>query len=513
MTFDPAELWLSAPLLVVITGALVLLLLESYARASLPGAPRGGGRSFLGPLALIVLGIAAAFELGMWRSAETAQTIYHGMLAVDRFGIFLALVFFVGAGLSVLLAGGFMREHRFEFGEFYALVLLATAGMMILAQASDLVTLFIGLETMSLAVYVLTGSWRRSAKSSEAALKYFLVGAFASAVLIYGIALVYGMTGTTNLVALGAAGQTAPAGMATVDPASFTSPIFLIGSFLIAAALAFKIAAVPFHLWAPDAYEGAPTPVTAFMAAGVKAAGFATVVRVFATAYGRPELTFGPGGWASLAAVLAMLTMTLGNLAALRQDNLKRMLAYSSIAHAGYLLVGVSAMGLIGEEARGPLLYYLLAYTVTTVGSFGMVAWIGSYGEERQHLDDWAGLAARHPAAALGMTLFLLSLGGIPPTAGFFGKFYLFRAALMKPGLLPLVIVAVANSVVSVFYYLRPVTAMYFREVGREPTPVRSSGVVAALVVAALATLLLGLLPHAAIDFANHASLLLPVGK
>ncbi len=499
MSFDSAQLALSLPLLVVAAGGLLVLLLEAF--SGTPARDEHGGRSYLAVAALITLAIATYAAVGQWAEAETPKAIYGGMFAVDRFALFVDVVLFAGAALAVLLAGGFLRTHRFEFGEFYALVLLGTAGAVMLVHANDLVALFIGLETMSLAVYVLTGSWRRSARSSEAAMKYFLVGAFASALLVYGIALVYGTTGTTNLSSLG--GLAKGTGGAVMQ-----EPLFLIGSFLIIAGLAFKIAAVPFHMWAPDAYEGAPTPVTAFMAAAVKAAGFATIVRLFTVAYGRPSLTFGAGGWASICAVLAILTMSLGNLAALRQDNVKRMLAWSSIAHAGYILVGVVAMARAGDDARGPILYYLLAYTLTTAGSFGVVAWIGSRGDERQNVDDWAGLAARHPAAALAMTVLLLSLGGFPPTAGFFAKFYIFRVALSQPGLISLVLIAIANSLVSVFYYLRVVTAMYFREAHRPFAPVRASGMTAGLIIATVGTLALGLAPGWVIELASKATLL-----
>ncbi len=485
--FDTAQLGLAAPLCIVSIGGLVLLMLEAFSRER-------GPRTHLAALTLVVLGLAALAFVRSWSAPP--QAIFHSMLVVDRFSTFIGLLILVGAGLAVGLAGGFMREQRFEFGEFYALVLLATSGMLTLVQAADLVSLFIGLETMSLAVYVLTGSWRRNAKSSEAAMKYFLVGAFASALLIYGIALVYGVGGSTNLAAIGA-----------LETPEISDPVFLIGALFIFIALAFKIAAVPFHMWAPDAYEGAPTPVTAFMAATVKAAGFGALLRLVATAFARPELTLGSNGWVPLVSILAIATMTLGNVAALRQESVKRLLAYSSIAHAGYLLVGVAALGLIGPEARGPILYYLAAYTLTTVGSFGIVAWYGTHGDERHSLDDWAGLATAHPAGALAMTLLLLSLGGIPPTAGFFGKFYLFKVALGSPALLPLILVAVANSLISVFYYLRVVTAMYFREELRPVTVVRSTGMTVTLWIATFGTLALGLFPGWLVDLATQASL------
>jgi NADH-quinone oxidoreductase subunit N len=488
MTFEALQLATSAPLIAVLGVGLLLLLLEAFAG--------GRNRAYLMPVAVSGCLVALACVALEWGDTESTRSVFSGMLSFDRFSLLLDAMFIVAAALSAMIAEPFMREHRFEFGELYALLMFATAGMMILASATDLVTIFLGIETMSLAVYVLTGSWRRSAKSSEAAMKYFLTGAFATAILLYGMALVYGAAGTTSLQAI------------TRDAGKLASqPIFLVGVLLMLAALAFKIAAVPFHMWAPDAYEGAPTPVTGFMAAGIKAAGFAVLVRLFSTAFSAKEVAFGASGWASVLAVLSVLTMTVGNLAALRQDNVKRMLAYSSIAHAGYLMLGLVALAVVGADARAPLLFYLAAYTFTTIGAFGIVAWLGSRGDERLQLDDWAGLAQRHPAAALAMTLFMLSLGGVPPTAGFFGKFYLFRAALAKPGMATLVIIAVLNSVVSVFYYLRVVTAMYFREVGREPQPLRSTALNAALLIAAIAVLAIGLLPRWLIDTATAAIL------
>jgi NADH-quinone oxidoreductase subunit N len=276
--------------------------------------------------------------------------------------------------------------------------------------------------------------------------------------------------------------------------------------------MGFKIGAAPFHMWTPDAYEGAPTPVTGYMAAGVKAAGVAGILRVFTAGFGGDVLPYGQLGWATIFGVLAVITMTVGNVAALRQDNIKRLLAYSSISHAGYLLIGVVAAGVAGESgvdvARPALLYYLLAYTFTTLGAFGVVSYVGRRGHERQNVDDWAGLGARHPGAALAMTIFLLSLGGIPPTAGFFGKFYVFRAAMEPDGqLLWLVIAAVINSVVSVYYYLRIVMAMYFREPTREAMSAPSGAVSVALVLCAVLVLLLGVLPASWLDIATSSAM------
>ncbi|HEY1587182.1 MAG TPA: NADH-quinone oxidoreductase subunit N [Polyangia bacterium] len=486
MDFDFTQFSSVAPLTALTVAGCVLLLLEAFGS--------GRTRAYLMPLTLASLAVALVLELLQWGDAALGYNTFHGMLALDRFSIVFNCIFIVGAALTSLLAPAFMREHHFEFGEFYSLLLFATVGMMILAQATDLVTIFLGIETMSIAVYVLTGSFRHSPKSAEGAMKYFMVGAFATSVLLYGMALIYGAVGSTAL-----------ADIARQAPHVSQAPLFIVGFLLVLVALGFKISAVPFHMWAPDAYEGAPTPVTAFMATTVKAAAFATLIRLVSTAFSRTELAYGSSGWASILSWLAVLTMTLGNLGALRQDNVKRLLAYSSIAHAGYLLVGVVAIAVVGVEARGPLVYYLVAYTFTTVGAFGVVAWIGSRGDERLMIDDWAGLGSRHPGVALAMTIFMLSLGGIPPTAGFFGKFYVFRAALEKPTLIWLVVIAVLNSVVSVFYYLRVVTAMYFREVGREAKPLRATSVSAALLIAALGVLVIGILPTWLVDVANAA--------
>jgi NADH-quinone oxidoreductase subunit N len=479
MTFDTSQLVVSAPLWIVIASGVLLLLLEAFSTER--------SRTFLMPVTLAALGLALFAEVLGWPGAdETHRYAFGETLDFDKLSAASDVLFLSAAALAALLAPAYMREHGCEYGEFYALLLFATAGMMTLTASSDFATLFLGVETMSVAVYVLTGGWRRNARSSEGAMKYFLSGAFASAVLLYGIALVYGAVGSTSFQqvareAVRVSGQ----------------PLFLLGVAFLVAGFAFKVAAVPFHMWAPDAYEGAPTPVTGFMAAGVKAAAFVTMLRLFGSTLDRTEIAFG-GGWAQVLVLLAVATMVVGNLAALKQDNVKRMLAYSSIAHAGYLLVGIVAVPFCGvDTVRAPLLFYLCSYTFTTLGAFGVVAWVGNRKDEGLSVDDWAGLGQRHPTAALAMTLFLLSLAGVPPTAGFFGKFYLFRAALEKttPAMTTLIIVAVLNSVVSFGYYLRLVTAMYFREPGRERQPTRSAATSVALLVAAAAVLGLGLLP------------------
>jgi NADH-quinone oxidoreductase subunit N len=310
------------------------------------------------------------------------------------------------------------------------------------------------------------------------------MGAMATGFFVYGMAVVYGTSG----------GQLSFQGIAAVGAAG-GNPLFIVGVYLVLVALLFKVAAVPFHMWLPDAYEGAPTPITGFMATGIKTAAFVGLVRLFGTAFANPALAQGHAGWARMLGLVALATMTLGNLAATRQEGVKRMLAYSSIAHAGYLLLGVSAMGFGVVSARSAVAYYLLAYSAMTLGAFAVAAWVGRRGDERLRIDEWSGMARRRPALALAMTLFLLSLAGFPPTGGFFAKFYLFRAAVERPELVWLVVAAVVNSVISVYYYLRIVVAMYFRERPGEfaSYPSLATGVV--LVLLALLVVGLGVLP------------------
>jgi NADH-quinone oxidoreductase subunit N len=484
MSFDVSQLAALAPMLVLVGMGCLVLLAETFVR----GKSRGGLMWISAASCVAALVILWT----QWEAAATKVTVLQGMWVVDRMALFFDAVFIATALVTVLVADPFMREHRFEFGEFYAIVLFGTGGMMMVSHADHLLALLIGIETMSLAAYVLTGCWRRSSRSAEGALKYFLMGAFATAFLVYGMALIYGLTG----------GELTYAGIAAKAGEAAQSPIFLLGFYLLLAALVFKVSAVPFHFWAPDAYEGAPTPVTGFMAAGVKAAAFAGALRLLGEVFGGSGLPAGDSGWVPVISVLAFLTMTVGNLAALRQENVKRMLAYSSVAHAGYVLIGVAALGLGVADAQPAVLFYLAAYTFTTLGTFAVVAWVGRRGDERLFIDDWAGLGTARPALALGMTVFLLSLGGVPPTGGFFGKFYLFRAAIAHPALVPLVIAGVLNSVVSIYYYLRVVVAMYFRDPIRPHDPFPAPSLRAGLVLTAIAVVALGVLPGPIVEWA-----------
>jgi NADH-quinone oxidoreductase subunit N len=427
--------WALGAVIALSAGTMLLLLLEFLPR---------GPRSSRGAIVSLITLVAAGTSVFVVREAR--RTLFEGMFVHDGVTVFFTLLFCGIAAVSVLLSWDYVKRTGINQAEYYALLLSATLGMIVMAASNDLITVFLGLELMSLALYVLVGFRRNQLESNEAALKYFLLGAFASGFLLYGIALLYGATGTTNLQRMAAF---------LADSPMTKSPLFVIGGLLTLIGLAFKVSAVPFHMWTPDAYEGAPTSVTAFMSAGAKAAGFAALVRIGLSAYGDAREQFVP-----VLSAIAILTMTVGNVTALLQTNVKRMLAYSSIAHAGYVLVAIVAGGPEGSSAA---LFYLAVYSFMNLGAFGVLTVLGRDRDERVMVSDLAGVGFRHPALGIAMTLFMLSLGGIPPTAGFMGKVYVFSVAL-KAGLLPLVVIGVLNSVVSVFYYLRITVAMYMEE-------------------------------------------------
>jgi NADH-quinone oxidoreductase subunit N len=480
-----------SPFLVVGLGALLLMLVEAFSR-------RPGGLA-LG--AAIVLFTGAIFAGAVWMfglgQLEEAKTLAPWLL-IDHFTLFFIAVLCLGGGLSALLAGGYLPEHQLERGEFYSLLLFGTFGAMVLAASGDALTLFLGLETMSIGAYALTAFRRSSPRSAEGALKYFLLGAFAAAILLYGFALLYGATGHTDLAGIGAAARTAAS----------HNPLLIVGGLLVLVGVVFKVSAVPFHAWTPDAYEGAPTPATTFMAVAVKAGAFAMLLRVLVLSMGDATWTSWASGWPPVVATLAVLTMTVANLVAGRQESVKRMLAYSSIAHAGYALVGVTSMMRDAAEGSASVLFYLLTYTVSTAGAFGALILCGSRGREAVSYDDLSGLGKRHPAAALAFALFLLSLAGIPPTAGFFGKWFVFKAAI-DGGLYWLAIVAFVNSVIGAYYYLRVLVYMYMREPAAGApvaVPMRSGYVSAALLVSAMLVLALGLAPTRSLEVALTAA-------
>ncbi|HEY4239599.1 MAG TPA: NADH-quinone oxidoreductase subunit N [Kofleriaceae bacterium] len=480
MTLDPADFGYIAPYLILVVAGMLLVLAEAFYK----------GRDRTALMNLAVAGSLASLVASviLYKQVGEHQRIplFSDMLLADRTGYVLSGLFAATTAAAALMSPAHQREHGWQMGEYYGILLLSASGMVMLAMAGNLVTIFLGVETMSIGVYVMTAMRRQSRRSNEAAMKYFLVGAFATGFLMYGLALIYGAAGTSKLVAMSGVLST------TANPG-----LVIAGGFLLVVAFCFKVAAVPFHMWAPDAYEGAPTPVTGFMAAAVKAAAIAAMIRLFGIGLGGDIIPYGVFGWASPLVVIAGITITIGNITAVRQDNVKRMLAYSSISHAGVLLVGVCAMGLGSTSAESSVIYYLIAYSAATIGAFAVVSYIGQRGRERLLVDDWAGFGQQHPGAALAMTICLLSFGGVPPTGGFFGKFYLFKSAMEVSNgqLLWVVILGVVNSAISIYYYLRIVTAMYFREANQPYAPTKSPGLLFVIAFCPLLVLELGILP------------------
>jgi NADH-quinone oxidoreductase subunit N len=499
-----------SPVLVIVLGGTLLMLTESMGPKSHDGAGDQTTGVALGTAITLFAGAIAALAVWMYgpENLPAAKSLAP-YFVVDRFTLFFSMVLAAGGGLSALLAGGYLPEHKLERGEFYPLLTFSVVGAIALAGAADLVSLFVALETMSLGVYCLTGFRRGSPRSTEASVKYFLLGSFAAALTVYGGALLYGATGRTDLAGI-RAGVSALAANAAVAANSGKLGLVVVGTVLVLAGLAFKISAVPFHMWAPDAYEGAPTPATSFMAVSVKSAAFAMLLRVLLGGFGDPISMSWASGWPPVMATLAVLTMTVANLVAGRQESVKRMLAYSSIAHAGYVLVGVASTVRASADGQGSVLFYLLAYTFSTAGAFGALVLCGSRGKEAVSYEDLAGIGKRHPAAAAAFTLFLLSLAGMPPTAGFFGKLYIVKAALGAE-LNLLAVLLLLNSVLAAYYYLRVLVYMYMKEpMAGAPiaVPMKSGYVTAALVLAALFVVGVGLLPGSSLEMALRAALI-----
>jgi NADH-quinone oxidoreductase subunit N len=450
-------------MLVIATTSIVVLMIEAFLERS------EGLNSWVTLAGLVTAGVLALTTL------EPVASAFSGMVTTGGYAHYFAAVFCLAGLLSVMLSPSYIERTEIAHGEYYVLILLSVLGMMFMAAAADLIIFFLGLELMSIPFYVLAGFIRRRETSNEAALKYFLLGAFATGFLLYGIALVYGATGTTMIAAIASA------------PASGgTSMMLLAGLGLLLIGLAFKVAAVPFHMWVPDVYEGAPTTVTAFMSTAGKAAAFAALLLIFS-----PALISGIPALRDVLAVVAALSMVVGNVFALAQSSVKRMLAYSSIAHAGYILTGVIA----GNEAGGTgVLFYLVAYTVMNAGAFGVLSMVESREGTRLSFEDYEGFSDRWPLLSALMALFMFSLTGIPPFAGFFGKYYVFAAAV-EAGYTWLAILGVIMSVVSAYYYLRLVVLMYFRKREVEAVPAVSALGMAALVVAALLLVQFGVFP------------------
>jgi NADH-quinone oxidoreductase subunit N len=442
-----------------------------------------GYLAWLSLLGIVGAGFSAASGWGIGIES------FSGSVVQDKFAIFFKLIFLVAAGLAVLISEQYMEREDCNHGELYPIILFTTVGMMLMASGTDLMTIFLGLELMSISLYVLAGFNRSNVKSNEAGMKYFLLGAFSTGFLLYGMALVYGVTGTTRVTKI--------ATLIGQMPAPAENSMLLIGMFLLLTGFLFKIAAAPFHMWTPDVYEGAPTPMTAFMSAGPKAAGFAAMLRLLLVAF--PTMR---AEWSDLLWILAVLTMTVGNFTALRQDNIKRMLAYSSIAHAGYALVGLVAANSTGTSG---ILFYMLSYAFMNIGAFAVIILVGKQGEPNGTVMDFAGIAKKRPLLAATMALFLFSLAGMPPTAGFIGKFYLFSGAVQE-GYIWLAIIGVMNSAASVYYYLRVIVYMYFKPGEEEFEWVTITAPIAlALVVAAAGSLIPGIIPSMLLQFAEQA--------
>jgi NADH-quinone oxidoreductase subunit N len=504
-----------SPLLIVGIGALLLMLAEAFGKPEDPAGMQGdlvvdagaGRGAELGLVAAVVLMLGAILSIAVWligpEKLEGIEKVAP-YLIIDRFSLFFSFVLCMGGSLAALLAGGYLPEHKIDRGEFFPLLMLSTFGAIALAWSGDLLAIFVGLETMSLGVYCMIGLRRGSARAAEAAVKYFLLGSFAAALMLFGFALLYGATGHTDLVGIGNAVRKIGA-----PGSSVSAPTVLIALVLNLVGLGFKVSAVPFHMWTPDAYEGAPTPTTSFMAVAVKSAAFAVMLRVLLVGFGDERLMSWGTGWPPVLAALAVLSMTVANVVAGRQESVKRMLAYSSIAHAGYVLVGVAATVRASAEAQASVLFYLLAYTVSTAGAFGALIACGSRGAEAVTYEDLAGVGKRHPAAALAFSLFLLSLAGIPPTAGFFGKLYVFRAAV-DAQLYVVAVIGLINSVIGAYYYLRVMVFMYMREPAPGApiaVPMRSGLVASALVIAAVLVIVFGTMPGSVLDVASGAGL------
>jgi len=443
-------------------------------------------KSVLAWLALIGT-VAAMF--GLIPMAANRGQWYSNLWIVDDFDIFLNFVFLLIAAITILTAADYLRRERMNHPEFFALLLFATAGMLMMAGSNELIMVFLGLEILSIATYVMAGFRRTDLKSNESALKYFLLGSFSSAFFLYGVALIFGATGSTNLLAIAEALRSSEVQTSLVE----------LSAALMLIALCFKVAVAPFHVWTPDVYEGAPTPVTGFMSVGPKAAGFAVLFRVFLTAF--PSLH---DRWASAIWLIAALTMILGNVIAVVQPNIKRMLAYSSIAHAGYVAVAFTATSNRGVSAA---LFYLLAYSLMNLGAFAIITMLGREEDKRVNLTDFAGLGAKRPGLAALLSVFLLSLAGVPGTAGFAGKFFIFRAAL-ESRLIWLAIIGVVTTVVSFYYYLYVIVQMYMKEPVDEFADVKVPATVKlALIVSAVGTLYLGILPTSVLDWTSSAVL------
>lgn len=490
MTISAHDLFAILPELLVIFAACAVLALDPITPAS-----KKDGLAWLSLATMaICMGLTAA-------RMSDPTTAFGGLVVIDAYSCFWKLLLYFVTGLTILLSFPYLKEERIYFGEYYGFVLLALSGMMVMVSGADLLTIYLGTELMSLSLYVMAGLKRAEPRSLEASAKYFVLGAFSSGILLYGISLLYGAAGSTQLPAIAAA----------IAERSLNDPLLLFATILLAVGFSFKLAVVPFHMWTPDVYQGAPTSVTAFMAVASKAASFGAFLRVFVEGLGGVK-----ANWSAIFLLLCIGTLILGNIVALVQTNIKRMLAYSSIAHAGYALIGIVAAGRLdatdSTSAIASVMLYIALYAFMTFGAFAIVAMLRKGGQEGEEIEDYSGLAKRHPIAALLMLIFMVSLAGIPPTAGFIGKFYVFMAAV-QAGMSWLAILALVFAAISAYYYLRLVMVMYMREPGEvtatSPRFVPSPALSIVLACAIAGVLFFGLYPNPIVNLATQAALTL----
>jgi len=466
------------PSLVLCCFGMVLLLVSVFSKR--------GRTTHIAWMSIIALAVTALVTILGWNHPQQG---FAGSVVLDNFANFFTIIFIIAAALTILISDAYLQREGYPVGEYYPLILFSTAGAMWMASGTDLMTIFLGLEVLSVAVYVLAGFFRNDVRSNEAGLKYFFLGAFSTGFLLYGAALLYGVTGSTKIAVI--------AQQLSQLPNAATNPMMLAGAFLLLVGFLFKVAIAPFHMWTPDVYQGAPTPVTAFMSAAPKAAGFAALLRITMISLETIQLDISALFW-----ILAVLTMIAGNFIALSQTNIKRMLAYSSIAHAGYALVGVVAWNQVGMSA---ILFYMLVYTFMNIGAFAVLVLAGKKGEENLTLEGFSGFGYKRPFLGVAMCIFLFALMGIPPTAGFTGKFFVFAGAV-KAGYIWLAVIGVLNSAVSLYYYLRVIVYMYFRDPKEDFAWVKLEiPAVVSIVLAIAGVLILGILPGPVMELAKMA--------
>ncbi|WNM62004.1 NADH-quinone oxidoreductase subunit N [Candidatus Nitrospira neomarina] len=490
MTLPLADLVLILPELLIVGMACLILVLDPITPAH--------KKDLLAWMSLGILVVSSVVTLSGFGERVMA---FSDLVVVDSYAVFWKMLLYLVSGLTILLSMGYLKEEKIQLAEYYAFVLLALTGMMVMVSGADLLTIYLGIELMSITLYIMAGFKRFELRSIESSAKYFVLGAFSSGILLYGISIIFGVTGSTRLVEIAA----------VVNGRGIDDPLVFISLMLLIVGFGFKVAAVPFHMWTPDVYEGAPTSVTAFMAVASKAASFAAFLRVLLEAFGgiKPD-------WNLLILVICIITVALGNLVAIVQTNVKRMLAYSSIAHAGYALIGVVVAGWAGIEGAvssqgvSSLMLYLAIYSFMTIGAFSMVAVLRKGGLEGEEIEDFTGLAKRHKGGAFLMLVFMVSLAGIPPTAGFIGKLYLFMAAV-NAGLAWLAIIGLIFAAISAFFYLRIVMVMYMREPSSEQELhtrlILSPQVSFVLACAVAGVVLLGIFPGPLVSVADLSSL------